>query len=253
MSKRHWIIEHLSHPFPVPEAGPIDCLTDEERERFKVIPTDNVSDHPYNPTAMRMIAELGMVLDCGAGSRTFTADNLVQVEIAAYTNIDLLAANQSLPFKDACFDGVISMDVLEHVTDPFAAARELARVLKPGGVLYIDLPFLQHEHGYPHHYFNATRMGLRQLFEGQLTMEKHVVPNAGHPVNTVRHVLNGFISGLPKNRRDEFRDMTVREITETDELKTRLWSAISEEAKWRMAHTTQALFSKSGAPAKFTW
>lgn len=259
-AKFHWLSEHINRPFAAPGDGPIDCLSDEERERFRIIPTDNVSDHVYNPTALRLISTMaevdGMVLDCGAGFRTFTAENLVQAEIVAYPNIDVLAVNQSLPFTDGSFDAVISMDVLEHVTDPFMAAREIARVLKPGGVLYIDMPFLQQEHGYPHHYFNATRMGLRQLFDGLLTVDKHIVPNAGHPVNTVRAMLNVFLAGLPKERRAEFTQMTVGEILQADPKEFRqtgLGAAISEEITWKMAHTTQAVFSKPGAPAKFTW
>jgi SAM-dependent methyltransferase len=259
-TKLHWITEHINGAFLLSESGIVDCLSKEDRERFKIIASDNVSDHPYNPTALRIIAETdafgGMVLDCGAGSRTFTAENLIQAEIAAYPNVDVLAVNQSLPFKDECFDAVISMDVLEHVTDPFAAAREISRVLKPGGVLYIDLPFLQHEHGYPHHFFNATRMGLRQLFEGLLEVQKHIVPNAGHPVNTLRDTVHTFLAGLPKNRRDEFRAMTVGEIIDADlkEFRTAgLGSLINDEVIWKMAHTTQAVMAKPGADVRFVW
>jgi SAM-dependent methyltransferase len=48
----------------------------------------------------------------------------------------------ALPFRDAVFDVVISLDVLYHraVSDDVAAARELARVLRPGGVLLLNLP-----------------------------------------------------------------------------------------------------------------
>lgn len=38
-------------------------------------------------------------------------------------------------------DGVVSLDVLEHVPDYRAALREFSRVLKPGGVLVLTVPF----------------------------------------------------------------------------------------------------------------
>ena len=43
------------------------------------------------------------------------------------------AAGESLPLPDAAFDLVVAWDVIEHVKDPVAVLRELARVLRPGG------------------------------------------------------------------------------------------------------------------------
>jgi len=43
----------------------------------------------------------------------------------------------ALPYPDAAFDAVLSCGVLEHVLDPDASLDELARVLKPGGTLYV--------------------------------------------------------------------------------------------------------------------
>lgn len=47
----------------------------------------------------------------------------------------------SLRHPSGSMDGVISLDVLEHIPDYAAALREFARVLKPGGVLAMTLPF----------------------------------------------------------------------------------------------------------------
>ena len=46
----------------------------------------------------------------------------------------------ALPFADASFDKVICSEVMEHVHDYTGAARELARVLRPGGLAAITIP-----------------------------------------------------------------------------------------------------------------
>jgi SAM-dependent methyltransferase len=49
----------------------------------------------------------------------------------------------ALPFQDGAFDLVVALDVLEHLDDDRAAARELARVLVPGGALVVFVPALR--------------------------------------------------------------------------------------------------------------
>lgn len=51
-----------------------------------------------------------------------------------------VAVAEALPFADASFDAVTFVDVIEHVADARAAVRELARVLRPGGTLYLFGP-----------------------------------------------------------------------------------------------------------------
>jgi SAM-dependent methyltransferase len=51
----------------------------------------------------------------------------------------------TLPFRERTFDGLVSFDVLYHawVTDDRAAVRELARVVRPGGLLLVRVPALK--------------------------------------------------------------------------------------------------------------
>lgn len=47
---------------------------------------------------------------------------------------------ERLPFADGAFDRVIAAEVLEHIAEDAAALAELARVLRPGGVLAVTVP-----------------------------------------------------------------------------------------------------------------
>jgi SAM-dependent methyltransferase len=52
-----------------------------------------------------------------------------------------VAANATaMPFRGGCFDRVIAAEVLEHVRADQAALRELARVLRPGGLVAVTVP-----------------------------------------------------------------------------------------------------------------
>lgn len=53
---------------------------------------------------------------------------------------DVITASGKLPYADATFDLVVSMDVIEHVPDPAPWCSELTRVLRPGGALFLTTP-----------------------------------------------------------------------------------------------------------------
>jgi len=53
----------------------------------------------------------------------------------------LVSTVELLPFASASFDGILCLSVLEYLDDPEATARELRRVLKPGGVALLSVPY----------------------------------------------------------------------------------------------------------------
>lgn len=75
---------------------------------------------------------------------------------------DVVCDGHELPFGDAQFDIVVSTAVFEHLYNPFQAAREIARVLKPGGSLVGSAAFLEAYHA--NSYFHMSHLGLTEVF-----------------------------------------------------------------------------------------
>lgn len=191
-----------------------DFLSDEFRERFRIVDGDAVSSHDYDGHVLRLIerhAE-GWILDCGAGRRPIYFDNVINFEIAPFETTDVRGVAEVLPFTSGVFDAVISIAVLEHVKDPFGAAREIVRVLKPGGELICAAPFLQPLHGYPHHYYNMTPQGLRNLFDDSLAVDRIEVYDSVLPIWSLREILVRWVDGLSGTAREEFLGLRVADL-----------------------------------------
>ena len=111
-----------------------------------------------------MLQELGhatgvdMSADALAYCRTLGCTSLVQGDLTA------------LPLPDACADLVVASDILEHLDDDVAGAREIVRVLKDDGRVVITVPAFRWLWGpqddVSHHKRRYTRPELVRLLEG---------------------------------------------------------------------------------------
>jgi SAM-dependent methyltransferase len=99
------------------------------------------------------------------GGPAWIHPNLTNLNIGPFPNVHVVADAHHLPYVDRGVDAVYAEGVLEHLSRPADAAREMMSVLRPGGKLYAVTPFMQAYHGYPHHYQNLTLTGHRLLFE----------------------------------------------------------------------------------------
>jgi SAM-dependent methyltransferase len=178
------------------------------------VPFERISVHEYDDDTVRMVQSQpdGLFLDVGAGLRRVYRRNVVNAEIAALPSTDVLCFGDRLPFDEATFDGAICLSVLEHVPDPWHTAAEVLRVVKSGGTVVVDWPFLQPVHGYPHHYFNATEQGARETFERLGAKVRSSVAPHLHPIFTLHWLLQEWDAGLTGAERETFRRMTVADI-----------------------------------------
>ena len=213
---------------------------------------DAVSSHLYAAPLLEFLngfSETQFILDAGAGLRKRPQKNVINLEIYDYPSTDILSTGQHLPFADASFDAVLSIAVLEHVDDPMTCAAEILRVLKPGGLVFASVPFLQPEHGYPSHYFNATRFGLRRLFQGAELVHHGVPDGVNHPIQTLHRVAALYAQGLGPDLREAFLDLSLRDLlaVSPQEMLRKavpIVTGLDEEARWKLAYATSATFRK---------
>jgi SAM-dependent methyltransferase len=152
----------------------------------------------------------GSCLDAGAGRSPWRPRlealglRVVSLDIEARgAGVDIVADLQCMPeLESASFDTVVCTQVLEHLPRPSAAIAEIARVLRPGGVLILSAPHLSMLHELPHDYFRFTAEGLRAMLETQgFSVETKrasggLVAFVGHALSLALLTTLGSVPGL---------------------------------------------------------
>jgi predicted SAM-dependent methyltransferase len=124
-----------------------------------IVPTLTWQVRPQVEKLVRQLPAEARIIDLGAGGRRL-APNVTTVDFDAKVHSDLCADVTKTPFADGFFDLVMASGVLEHVADDEALMREMVRLARPGGLVHIELPFLQQYHDDPIDCRRLTEPGL---------------------------------------------------------------------------------------------
>jgi 2-polyprenyl-3-methyl-5-hydroxy-6-metoxy-1,4-benzoquinol methylase len=155
------------NPFKRSDAGRRSVAADQLPQQYdrwheeRDVPEDDHYDQPWQVLARTHMGPVrGLkVLEIGCGRGGFarylleqgadlvaadfseTALEIAQRRLVASPKCEILVADiQDIPFPPETFDVVVSLDTLEHVSDPDRGLAELVRVAKTGGKLVITTP-----------------------------------------------------------------------------------------------------------------
>lgn len=109
------------------------------------------------------VREGSVVIDVGSGPERLGKE-FINVDIFPFPEVDIVSDATRLPFKDNSIDGAVSESLFEHVPDAHLVAREMVRVVKPDGYVYVSAPFMHPYHASPDDFNRWTLSGLRHLF-----------------------------------------------------------------------------------------
>lgn len=89
----------------------------------------------------------------------------IGIDVVNGPSVDIVVEPFSYPFKSSSVDVIISGQCFEHSTNPFKLMKELARICKPKGYLFMVAPFIWAEHRHPIDCFRFLPDGWKALFD----------------------------------------------------------------------------------------
>jgi len=183
MAKAMKLIRDVYHAFPKP-------------------PTTNFTYRSFAVKPYSLLPPSPVIFDIGSksagGSYAFgdppPGARLVCVDIAGGPGVDLVADAHDMPMvADGTVDCVVTISTLEHVRYPGKVIDEIFRILKPGGILYVNVPFVFPFHADPDDFYRFSMKGLEILCEKFERLDGGF--NRG-PASTMHHLLVHFLAML---------------------------------------------------------
>lgn len=133
-----------------------------------------------------------VAINFGSGNSD-VSPQISNADIFNYKNVDITCDILNIPLKDNSVDCVLNIAVLEHLTSPEGAVNEFHRILKKGGKIFVNFPFIQGFHSSPHDYSRRTSEGMTILF-GNFEIE--TIGVAGGPTSGLLWILQEWLAIL---------------------------------------------------------
>lgn len=112
----------------------------------------------------------GKTIDVGGGDgnrykKLFNTDYYRSVDIDPKSNPDIIGDAHHLKFPSDSINTVLCVQLLEHVINPQKVLSEIYRILQPGGVCILTVPFFNELHSEPNDFWRFTKYGVLKLCE----------------------------------------------------------------------------------------
>ncbi len=97
---------------------------------------------------LQSLSRSAIILDIGAGGRQIVP-GVIGVDLNHFVNTRVVSDIHDLAFAEDSVDAVFCTGTLEHIRNPRKAMQEISRILKPKGLVHIEVPFIQPFHRDP--------------------------------------------------------------------------------------------------------
>ncbi len=165
-------------------------------------PSTNYLFRGFRVNPYELLPPSPLILDIGSkgerGTYVFGSAppdaRVICVDIVAGPGVDLVADAHDLHMVESgSVDCVVTVSVLEHVRYPWKVMTEIHRILKPGGIVYVNVPFVFPFHADPDDYYRFSCHGVEILCEAFERLDSGF--NRG-PASTMQHLLVHFFAIL---------------------------------------------------------